>query len=49
MGRCVRRFQDEPGEFFAARAAVFVAGVRRRADAEVAAMVHDRVHLPIRV
>src|SRR2546428_3004626 len=49
MGRCLRRFQDEPREFFAARAAVFVAGVGRRADAEVPAPGHDRVELPVRV
>src|SRR5439155_24534686 len=47
-GRCAGRFQDEPREFFAARAAVRVAGVRRRADAEVPATVRRRVRLPTR-
>src|SRR2546427_4285260 len=47
MRRGVGRFEDEPREGFAARAAVPMAGVRRRADADVLAMVDDRIDLPV--
>src|SRR5205807_2620557 len=47
--RGLRRIDHETGEFLPARAAVFVERVRGRPDAEVLAMVDDRVDLAIRV
>src|SRR5438034_977002 len=49
MGRGLRRIDHEAAEFLPARAAIFVERVRGRPDAEVLAMVDDRVDLAIRV
>src|SRR2546422_2247073 len=49
MSRGVGRFEDKPREGFAACAAIAVAGVRRGANAQVLAVVHDGVDLSVRV
>src|SRR2546427_359338 len=49
MSRGVGRFEDKPREGFAARAAIPVAGVGRRANAQVLDMLHDGVDLSVRV